>query len=93
MPLYPLPWQDPATTIGQERRTLLDWLGSRLRSAQDVLARRSKDDPGGLLPGAKAVVADMLNLKAEMEAAGFKYTIPEHLHPYYDEDFAPKEPS
>lgn len=91
MPLYPLPWQDPQAVAGQERGAFIGWLGSRLRGAQDHLAElRKHGDPNGLLPGAEAVVADMLTLKAELEALGFKYTIPDHLRPQYDENFAPK---
>lgn len=89
MPLYPLPWQDPATRMGQERKTVLDWLGSRLRGAQDLLPTLRMHDPSGLLPGAEAVVNDMLALKSELEVAGFKYTMPEHLKPLYDDNFAP----
>lgn len=91
MPLIPLPWQDPSVRIGQERKTLMSWLGSRLRNAQDELAKLKKHDPLGLLPGYQAVVTDMLNLKSEMEANGLKYTMPEHLQPHYDDNFAPKE--
>lgn len=91
MPLYPLPWQDPQSRMGQERKTVLGWLGARLRSAQDHLAELRKHDSNGLLPGAEAVVADMLTLKAELETDGYKYTLPEHLQPRYDENFAPKE--
>ncbi len=90
MPLYPLPWQDPHIYDGQQRKTMLDWLGSRLRVAQEELAVLRRGDPMGLLPGSEAVVADMLALKAEMESKGFAYTIPDHLKPHYDENFAPK---
>lgn len=89
MPLYPLPWQDPSLVAGQERRAVLGWLGSRLRMAQDELATWRMADPNGLLPGAEAVVADMLALKVELEALGFIYTIPDHLRDRYDKDFAP----
>lgn len=89
MPLYPLPWQDPTTRIGQERKTLMYWLGSRLRMAQEHLAGLREQDRDGLLPGAEAVVSDMLALKAELEAAGFQYTIPDHLASQFDDNFAP----
>lgn len=42
-----------------------------------------------LVPGHEAVVADMLELKAELEALGYVYTIPDHLRDRYDENFAP----
>ncbi len=90
MPLYPLPWQDPHIYDGQQRKSMLSELGSRLRMAQDRLAELRVDDPNGLLPGAEAVVADMLALKAEMESKGFAYTLPDHLKHLYDENFAPK---
>ncbi len=89
MPLYPLPWQDTESVAGQERRTICNWLGSRLRTAQDQLAQLRIQDPNGFLPGSEAVVADMLGLKAELESKGFVYTIPDHLRPHYDENFAP----
>lgn len=89
MPIYPLPWQDTATVAGKERKAVLDWLGSRLRGAQDYVAKLRVEDRDGMLPGAEAVVADMLALKAELESMGFKYTIPEHLRDRYDENFAP----
>ncbi len=89
MPLYPLPWQDTNSVAGQARRTMLDWLGSRLRSAQEHLARLRLEDRNGMLPGAEAVVADMLELKMELEALGFRYTIPDHLKDCYDDNFAP----
>ena len=94
MPLYPLPWQDPESRMGQERQTLLFWLGSRLRTAQERHVQLMEHDPDGLLPGSAAVIKDMLTLKSELEAAGFKYSLPEHLAPHYDNDFAPliKEP-
>lgn len=92
MPLYPLPWQDPASVAGQQRRSMLSELGSRLRMAQDRLAELRRADPNGLLPGYKAVVADMLALKAELEPLGFVYTIPDHLRDYYDANFAPRAP-
>lgn len=69
---------------------MLDWLGSRLRRAQDELVTWRMHDPNGLLPGSEAVVADMLALKAELEEYGFKYTIPDHLRDYYDANFAPR---
>lgn len=90
MPLYPLPWQDVSSVAGQERGTVVSWLGSRLRGAQDYLAKLRAYDPDGLLPGAEAVVADMLALKSELESHGFTYTIPDHLRDRYDEDFKPK---
>ena len=90
MPLYPLPWQDPKQCIGRERRAVLGWLSSRLRMAQERHAELRKSDPDGLFPGSEAVVNDMLSLKAELEAAGFLYTIPDHLKPLYDENFAPQ---
>lgn len=68
---------------------MLSELGSRLRTAQEHLARLRVNDPNGLLPGSEAVVADMLALKAELEALGFIYTIPDHLKDRYDEHFAP----
>lgn len=89
MPLYPLPWQDPTERYGQERKTVLGWLGSRLRGSQDYLAKLRVEDRDGMRPGAEAVVADMLALKAELESHGFTYTIPDHLKDQYDEDFAP----
>lgn len=90
MPLYPLPWQDPSLVAGQARRTMLGELGSRLRGAQEHLARLRVSDPDGLLPGSEAVVSDMLALKTDLEARGFIYTIPDHLKDRYDKDFAPK---
>lgn len=90
MPLYPLPWQDTSSVAGQERDTVLGWLSSRLRSAQDHLAGLRVADPNGLLPGAEAVVSDMLKLKAELESHGFIYTVPDHLKDRYDENLAPK---
>jgi hypothetical protein len=90
MPLYPLPWQDTSSVVGQERRAMLGWLSSRLRGAQDLLAGLRRSDPNGLLPGAEAVVADMLRLQTELESHGFAYTIPDHLKDQYDENFAPK---
>ncbi len=68
---------------------MLGELGSRLRMAQERLAERRLNDPDGLLPGHEAVVADMLALKAELEALGFMYTVPDHLKDRYDKDFSP----
>lgn len=89
MPLYPLSWQDTSGVSGQERKTMIDWMGSRLRNAQDQLARLRLHDPDGLLLGSEAVVKDMLALKAELESCGFMYTIPDHLRGQYDDRFAP----
>lgn len=92
MPLYPLPGQesDPFFGPGKEKRAMLDWVSSRLRDAQQGLAKLRDHDPNGLLPGSEAVVADMLSLKAELESLGFTYTIPDHLKDQYDEHFAPR---
>lgn len=57
--------------------------------AQDYLSRLRVQDPDGMLPGAEAVVRDMLDLKAELEAHGFQYSLPDHLKDRYDENFAP----
>ncbi len=70
---------------------MLGELGSRLRMAQERLAELGAYDPNGLLPGHEAVVADMLALKAELEALGFMYTMPDHLKDQYDENFAPRK--
>jgi hypothetical protein len=88
MPLYPLPWQD-LNVSGKEKQAMLSWLGSRLRGSQDLLMELRAHDPNGLLPGTEAVVADMLVLKAELEALGLVYTIPDHLKDRYDGNFAP----
>ena len=68
---------------------MLNWLSERLRTAQEDLVRLRTSDPNEFLPGSEAVVADMLALKAELEALGFVYTIPDHLKDRYDSNFAP----
>jgi hypothetical protein len=45
MPLYPLPWQRQNQPMVKERDSMVEWLASRLRGSQDLLARLRIDDP------------------------------------------------
>ena len=58
-----------------------------VRVIAGVMERRNQQDAEH--GGPHHDVSDMLTLKSELESAGLKYQLPEHLRPQYDENFAP----